>query len=118
MTDTTATPGRTVTVNVPTLVVALLAGIVYAWFVWDAVADLFATLAEARAFEVPAPWIPMIGKILLPVVVWLVAYLAGRSRRLWERVVLFASGLAVTAALGFGFAAVVRAAMVAAVRGL
>jgi len=117
MSEKTPALRRTVSVHVPTLVIAIVAGLVYAWFVWDAIADLLITFAEFEAFDVAAPWVSAIAKIVLPIVAWLLAYLVGRPRPSLEKIVLFVMGLAATAAIGFGIQSVIRAALITALRG-
>lgn len=117
MVDKSIPTRRTVSVHVPTLVIAIASGLVYAWFVWSAISDLIITRAEFQAFDVAEPWASMIAKILLPVIVWLIAYLVGRPRRSLDKIVLFIVGLATTAALGFGIQSVIRSILITALRG-
>lgn len=87
------------------LVVAAVFGLFYAYGVWAAVGNMIALpgfydLAGFGSENVPW-WLLWIG-VLIPVVVFVVAFVIGRRRNVGVKALVFLVGLAVAAGLGIG----------------
>lgn len=102
MTATPLTP-----VEVPPLgwrigVAALFAAL-YGWFLFRAVSNLVALppFYEAQGYGAYIPWVQLVLGVVLPPVFYVAALLLGRGAALSSRVLVFAAGLAATAATSF-----------------
>ncbi len=87
------------------IVVAFLFALFYAYDVWEAVANLVALPVFYDAYGYGAaniPWWLLWVGVLIPVVTYAVAFLAGRRHNALGHALIFAVGLAVTAALSLG----------------
>ncbi|RQP11566.1 MAG: hypothetical protein EAS51_05485 [Microbacteriaceae bacterium] len=80
--------------------VAVIFAALYGWFLFSAVSNLVAlpALYTAQGFAEYIPWTPLVLGVIVPPVAYLAALLMGRGRALSARVVVFAAGLAATAA--------------------
>ncbi|QEO10687.1 hypothetical protein [Protaetiibacter larvae] len=102
--DAAATPAqherRDPSWPVPAIVLAIVFGVLFAWFLYQAIGNLVnvphAYAAVGMADRVP--WVLLIGGIALPVVFYVGAALIGVRQTLANRVLLFAAGLAATSA--------------------
>lgn len=101
------------------VVVAVLFGLFYAYYLWQAVATFFALPAFYDNFGYGAanvPWWLLWTGMLIPPIVFAVAFVIGHRHSPAGRAVVFFVGLAVVAGLGLGVLAlesVLRAAIVA-----
>jgi hypothetical protein len=93
---------------IPTLIVAGVFALLFAYDLWEAISTAVALPAsyEASGFD-PAsiPWWIVVLYVLLPPVTFVLALLAGRKRALFARALLFTVALAVSAALSLGLIA-------------
>lgn len=87
----------------PAIILAIVFGLLFAWFLYQAIGNLVNTPAayEGAGFGDQIPWAILVAGIVLPVVAFVVAAWLGVRRSLTDRVLLFAAGLAVTAATAF-----------------
>lgn len=83
------------------LVIAALFGLLYAYDVWEAVGNLIGipTIYRSLDAEGAVPWWLLIAAIVLPVVIYAIAFLLGLRRNTAERALLLLVGLAVSSAL-------------------
>ena len=101
----------------PTLIVASLFGILYAYDLFEAASNLFgvtAQLAEYNAFATEndlavrsVPWAVLIANLLLAPIGFVGALVLGRRRNLAVKALVLVAGLCVTAAVSLSFAAFV-----------
>lgn len=87
------------------LVVAFLFALLFAYDLWEAVGNMVSLPAVYDAFgygseNVPW-WLLWIG-VLIPVVVFVAAFIGGRRRNVFAKAVIFFVGLAVVAGLSLG----------------
>ena len=100
------------------LVVAFLFALLFAYDLWEAVGNMVSLPAVYDAFgygseNVPW-WLLWIG-VLIPVVVFVAAFIGGRRRSVFAKAVIFFVGLAVVAGLSLGVLAleeIIRPAVV------
>ena len=80
--------------------VAVIFAALYGWFLFAAASNLIAlpALYSAQGFAEYIPWATLVAGVAVPLVAYLAALLLGRGRPLSARVVVFAAGLATTAA--------------------
>ena len=100
------------------LVVAAAFGLFYAYAVWAAIGNAIRSANTHAEFSVSAPWWLLALGIVIPVVLFVVAFLVGRRRKLLDLAVCLLAGLAVTAALGFGVIAANQVLLLDAVTAL
>lgn len=78
--------------------VALIFAFLYAYHLWGGLANLIGVVSLLNSYGT-APdtglWALIIGYAVVPIVVYLVALVVGRTLRTWERAVVFAVGFAV-----------------------
>ena len=85
-----------------TLTIAIFFGLFFAWDVWEAVTNLVGLNLAAQGLDTQlngGAWAVLIGGVLLPVVVYALAFRLGRGRTAVARAVLFLVGLCLVAAL-------------------
>jgi len=95
----------------PSAAVAIAFGLLYAYDLWEAINNAielprqYAALAESPQIKElgvevgEVPWTLIIANMLVPVGVYLLAFVLGLRRALFGKVVLFALGLALVAVL-------------------
>jgi hypothetical protein len=87
------------------LVVAAVLGLFYAYDVWEAIGNMINLPAFYDSIGVGSKhvpwWLLWIG-VLIPVAVFLLAFVIGRRRNVGEKAVVFIVGLALAAGLGIG----------------
>jgi uncharacterized membrane protein len=87
------------------LAVAIAFGLLYAYDLWEAINNAIELPKQYAALEVlgvevgEVPWTLIIANMLVPVGVYLLAFVLSLRRALFGRVVLFALGLALVAVL-------------------
>ena len=102
--DATATPRY----GVPSLIVAIVFALLFAYDLWEAIGTAIALPASygASGFDPAAiPWWIVVLYLLVPPVTFVLALLAGRRQTVFGRALLFAVALAVSAALSLGLIA-------------
>ncbi|MCU1546903.1 MAG: hypothetical protein JWP30_2003 [Homoserinimonas sp.] len=97
--------------------VAIAFGLLYAYDLFEAISNLIEVPVQLAAYNKflienditpePVPWVVLIGNLLTPVAAFVIAYWLGRKRSLLLRVLAYAAGLAVVAALTLTFTAMV-----------
>jgi hypothetical protein len=92
------------------LVVAGLFGLVYAYFVYQAIANLIELPKSYAAIGLgdSVPWVLLVIGLLIPVLVYVLAFILGLRRRVVDKAVIFVMGIAVTAGLAFSVVAIHR----------
>jgi hypothetical protein len=82
------------------IALAALFAVLYGWFLFAAASNLVAlpTLYIAQGYAAFIPWVPLVLGVVAPVVLYAAALLLGRRQVLSTRVLVFAAGLAATAA--------------------
>jgi len=87
------------------LIVAFLFALFYVYDLWEAVGTMFALPAFYDAYGIGAQYVPWwllwIG-VLLPVAVYVIAFIGGRRRNVFGKALIFLVGLAVVAGLSLG----------------
>jgi hypothetical protein len=84
------------------MTLAIAFGLFFAYDAWEGVGNLIGMAGIASALETSITalgWVVLIAAILLPVVLFAVAFLLGRRRTAVVQAVLYLAGLAVSAAL-------------------
>jgi hypothetical protein len=101
-----AEPVRRGRYGVPSIVLAVVSGVLYAYVLWEAIGNLVQLPQALPAGTVP--WWLLILDVLLPLVAYLLAFLLGRRRRLPSRAALFLIGLCLLACSTIGSIAFVQ----------
>jgi hypothetical protein len=87
------------------LIVAFLFALFYVYDLWEAVGTMFALPAFYDAYGIGAEYVPWwllwIG-VLLPITVYLIAFIGGRRRNVFGKALIFLVGLAVVAGFSLG----------------
>jgi len=87
------------------LIVAFLFALFYVYDLWEAVGTMFALPAFYDAYGIGAEYVPWwllwIG-VLLPIAVYVIAFIGGRRRNVFGKALIFLVGLAVVAGLSLG----------------
>ncbi len=95
--------------GVPSLIIAALFGLLYAYSVWQAIGNMVNLPAFYDALGVGSKnvpwWLLWIG-VAIPIAGYLIAFAAGRRRNVGAKAVIFILGLALGASLGIGVLAV------------
>ncbi|MET1015440.1 MAG: hypothetical protein ABWX76_01395 [Leifsonia flava] len=108
MTESTVPAVRTATPRWLTLTLAILFGLLFAYDVWEAVGNLAGVSIIASGLETSinaVGWVVLILGILLPVVVFALAFLLGRKRDVLSQVLLYLAGLGAVAAVSLSLLA-------------
>ena len=85
--------------------VAGVFGIVYAYYLWDAIRSLIELPAQYEEMGLSrddAPWSLLILGIILPIVTYVGALIVGRHRNVFAQALLLLTGLGALAALSLG----------------
>lgn len=85
------------------IMLAVVFGLLFAWFLYQAIGNLVNVPAayEQVGFGDRIPWAILVAGVALPVLLFAGAAWIGVRRTLSQRVMLFAAGLAATAATSF-----------------
>lgn len=77
--------------------------LLYGWFLFTAASNLIAlpALYAAQGYAEFTPWVPLVLGVVAPPVLYAAALVLGTRRALSTRVLVFAAGLAATAATSF-----------------
>jgi hypothetical protein len=107
MTESTAMqPRERVKYTWPSIVVAVVFGLLYAYILWSAIGNLIELPKELDAAG--APWGLLVLDVALPVVAYAAAFWLGRRRPILSRALLFFVGLALLACATVGSIAFVQ----------
>ena len=72
---------------------------------------------DAIGLSNSVPWVLLIIGLLVPLIVYVLAFAIGLRRRMLDQTVIFIMGIAVTAALGYTVVAIHRLAFIALISG-
>ncbi|MEJ1230942.1 MAG: hypothetical protein WDM88_10530 [Galbitalea sp.] len=89
----------------PSIAVAVVAGVLYAYVLWNAIGNL---ISLPKALGDATPWWLLIVGVAVPVVAYLAAFLLGRRHSLLPRALFFLIGLTVIACSTVGSIAFVQ----------
>jgi hypothetical protein len=107
MTESTATePRERVKYGWPSLVVAVVFGLLYAYILWSAIGNLIELPQQLDSAS--APWGLLVLDVVLPVIAYAAAFWLGRRRPVLARALLFFIGLALLACATVGSIAFVQ----------
>ncbi len=92
------------------LAVAALFGLVYAYFVYQAIRNVIELPKTYSAIGLAdaVPWPLLIVGLAVPIVIYVLAFVIGLRRGLLDKALVFLIGVATTAALGYGVIAIHR----------
>jgi len=92
------------------LIVAGLFGLVYAYFVYQAIGNLIELPKSYNSVGLgdSVPWVLLVIGLLIPVLVYVLAFVIGLRRPVLDKAIIFVMGIAVTAGLGFTVVAIHR----------
>jgi len=91
--------------GIPSAIIAVVFALLYAYDLFEAIANLVELPLVYDAYNLDAasiPWWLLIAGVLLPPVVYALALLLGRRQTVFGRAVILLLGLAVVAALSLG----------------
>ena len=83
----------------PGIALAFGFAILYSYDIWAAVANLLQSQAAYAQIGAPAPWWLYVAGVVLPILIFALAFLIARRRKILEQAVIYFVGLAVVAAL-------------------
>ena len=88
-------------IGLPTIIVAGLFGLLYAYDLWEAINGVLEVPASYAAvgFAASTPWVPLIAALAFPVVSFVAVFLIGLRRNIGQKALLYVAGLAVSNAL-------------------
>lgn len=98
-------PARKSRYGVPSIVIAIVAALLYAYVLWGAIGNLIQLPKELGALT---PWWLLVVDVVVPVVVYIAAILLGLRRRILTRAVLFVIGATVLGCCTVGSIAFVQ----------
>jgi hypothetical protein len=90
------------------IVVAVVFGVVYSYYLWDAIRSMIELPAQYELVGLGrenAPWTLLIAGVIVPVVVYIAALIAGARRSVLARVLIFLVGLGALACLSLSIIA-------------
>jgi hypothetical protein len=88
--------------------VAIVFAFLYAYHLWGGIANLIGVVSLLNAYGTApdaALWSLIVGYLAVPVVVYALALVVGRTLRTWERAVVFIVGFAVVSAISLSLLA-------------
>lgn len=90
--------------------IAALFGFVFAYFVYQAIRNLIELPKSYAAIglDESVPWLLLVIGLLIPVGIYVVAFIVGLRRRVLDKAIIFILGLAVAAGAGYTVVAVHR----------
>lgn len=100
---------------IPAIVLAVVFGLLYAWFLYQAIGNLINVPPAYDSYGLGdrIPWAILVAGVALPVLLFAGAAWLGLRRTLTDRVLLFAAGLGATAATAFSLLEISRSLIVA-----
>ncbi len=109
---------RTVSVHLPTLIVAIVSGFLFAGLAWLGVSRIGYWGAQFAAFDLSAPGLLLASFIVAPILLWVISFFLGLTRRGLAQVAIFvmAFGVAATATVTINHIAYLSLVSAAAAR--
>lgn len=98
-------------ITVGSLVIAGLFGFAFAYFVYSAIGNLIELPKSYSAIGLPqdsVPWLLLVIGLLIPVILYVLAFIIALRRRALDKAIIFVLALAVTAGLGYTVVAIHR----------
>lgn len=105
MTNTSSPSVRARIAKGTTVAVAVVFGLFYAYFLFDAIRSLVELPAQYEQVGLGrenAPWSLLVTGVIIPVVVFLAALIVGRRRSVGSQAIIYLVGLGAVACLGLG----------------
>jgi len=97
-------------ISVLTLIIAAVFGLLFAYFVYQAIANLIELPKSYAAIGLAdsVPWAVLVIGLGIPVILYVVAFAIALRRPVLDTVVIFVMALATVAAFGYGIVAIHR----------
>ena len=97
-------------ISVLTLIIAAVFGLLFAYFVYQAIANLIELPKSYAAIGLSdsVPWAVLVIGLGIPVILYVVAFAIALRRPVLDTVVIFVMALATVAAFGYGIVAIHR----------
>jgi len=97
-------------ISVLTLIIAAVFGLLFAYFVYQAIANLIELPKSYAAIGLAdsVPWAVLVIGLAIPVILYVVAFAIALRRPVLDTVVIFVMALATVAAFGYGIVAIHR----------
>jgi uncharacterized membrane protein len=107
--DATAAPKKPA-LTWHSLVIAGLFGLLYAYFVYQAIGNIIELPKsyDAIGLSDSVPWVLLVIGLFIPVVVYVLAFIIGLRRPVLDKAIIFVMGITITAGLGFTVVAIHR----------
>ena len=99
---TTFATARAATARWITIGIAVVFGIVYAYYLWDAIRSMIELPAQYERVGLGrenAPWTLLVAGVIIPIAVYIAALIAGARRNILSRALIFLVGLGAVACL-------------------
>ena len=92
------------------LIIAGLFGLVYAYFVYQAIRNIIELPKSYAAIEQSesVPWALLVIGLAVPVLLYVLAFIIGLRRPVLDKAIIFVMGIAVAAGLGYAIVAIHR----------
>jgi len=103
------TPAERAPAHWAVVAILVLFGLLYAYDLWEAVETLVVAPPTFVSVGAAVPWTAFIANVIIPFVVFGLAVVLGRRRRLFEKAALLFAGLCLVAVLTLTLTAYVRA---------
>ena len=97
-------------IGVMTLVIAAVFGLLFAYFVWQAIGNLIELPKsyEAIGLSSGVPWALLVIGLAIPVVLYVVAFVIALRRPVLDKAIIFLMALSTAAAFSYGVVAIHR----------
>jgi hypothetical protein len=86
----------------PSILVAVVFGVLYAYVLWTAIGNLVSLPALDSALGITPPWWLLVLDVAVPVVVYAAAFFMGRRSSFWPRTLFLLVGFTVIACCTVG----------------
>jgi hypothetical protein len=106
--STTLTNARATTTRWISIAVAVVFGVIYAYYLWDAIRSMIELPAQYERVGLGsenAPWTLLVAGVIVPVAVYVAALIAGARRNILARALIFLVGLGALACLSLAIIA-------------
>ena len=113
MTDTPIEPSilrQKQRVDVPTLLIAAAFGLLFAYFVYQAIGNLLELPKsyEAIGLSDSVPWVVLILGLVIPILLYVIAFAVALRQKLLNTAIIFLMALVTVAAFSYGIVAIHR----------
>jgi len=97
-------------VDVPTLLIAAAFGLLFAYFVYQAVGNLLELPKsyEAIGLSESVPWVVLILGLVVPILIYVIAFAIALRQKLLNTAIIFLMALVTVAAFSYGIVAIHR----------